>query len=174
MKNIVKNFTTFEIVNVIAYVEKFMSEDMKKALGLKPRYYFDKNVKKISGIARDFEEYRDKTIKELQSEYFDDTHSTIFYETVKDENGEPIKNKDGSEQTQEMRKVKPEYMNDYEEKVKEINGKLSELLLDRNSVELYCIDMDEFVENLPDDTPIDFDCLNILSFMDLTTNVEGE
>ena len=174
MKNIMKIFTTLEIANISAYVEKVMTDDQKKALGLKARYYFDKNMKKINGIYKEFEDYRLEVINQLYSEFFNDERSDLFYEAVLDDNGEKVLNDDGSEKTREMRKVKPEYLDEYNARVKDLDAKLAELLQDTNSVEVSCINLDEFVENLPDDTPIDIDCLNILSFMDLTTNVEGE
>ena len=71
-----------------------------------------------------------------------------------------------------MRKIKDEYLDEYTSAVNELNEKLQEILNEQNDVDISTINMDAFVENLPDDTSIGYDFLSILSFMDETTNVK--
>ena len=40
-----------------------------------------------------------------------------------------------------------------------------ELLSENNEYEIYTVNMDEFVEGLPDDTKLEYDDIDILSFM---------
>ena len=56
-------------------------------------------------------------------------------------------------------------MDEYNERVNELNSKLQELLSENNEYEIYTVNMDEFVEGLPDDTKLEYDDIDILSFM---------
>ena len=87
------------------------------------------------------------------------------------ENGEPIKDEEGNEITEPMRKIKDEYMEEYQKTVGELNGKLNEIAYEDNEVDIATIDFDTFIDGLPDESKIDFDDITMLSFMDTTTNV---
>lgn len=167
-----KTFSTIEVVNVVAYLTDTMTEEQAKELPTKFRWNLKKNMEKFAPVAKRFEEFRDELIKELQASYFNDEKSYEYLETKKDENGNPVLNEEGAEETVPMRKIKDEYFDEYEKAITELNNKLQEILAERNDYDINVVDMDTFVDNLPDDAKIDFDCLNILSFMDETTNVK--
>ena len=63
-------------------------------------------------------------------------------------------------------------MDDYRKAIDDLNSKLNEIVVEKNEVEISCVDFDEFVENLPDDTKLDIQDLTMLSFMDETTNIK--
>ena len=66
----------------------------------------------------------------------------------------------------EIRKVNDEYMEEYENKVQELNGKLQELLAEKNEYEISTVDMDAFVNGLTEDTALEFNDIEIFSFME--------
>ena len=167
-----KTFTTLEAINVTSYLNSNIKEEQVKELPTKFRWNLKKNLDKLIPIGKSFEEFRDNLVKELHADYFNDEKSYEYAETKKDENGNPVLKEDGTEETQQMRKVKDEYIDEYEASVRELNEKLQEILAEKNDVEISCVDFDAFVDGLKDDTSIDFDCLNILSFMDEHTNVK--
>ena len=171
---ITKTFSTLEIINIIAFLNNNVKEEQMKELPTKFRWNLKKNTDRITPIARRFEEFREDLVKELQNVYFTDEKSYEYTETKTDENGNPVLKSDGTEETTSMKKVKDEYMDDYNEAVKELNAKLQEILMEKNDVEINAMNLDNLVEALPDDTCIDFDCLSILCFMDETTNVKKE
>ena len=57
-------------------------------------------------------------------------------------------------------------MEEYDNKVQELNGKLQELLAEKNEYSIHTVDMDTFVEELPKDTALEFDDIEIFSFME--------
>jgi hypothetical protein len=69
------------------------------------------------------------------------------------------------EGTQEFRKINDEYMDEYKEHVNELNKKLEELLSEKSEYEICTVNMDEFVNNLPDETALKFEDIELLSFM---------
>lgn len=172
--NMTKTFSMIETLNIVSYINNNMSEDQVKELPTKVRWNLKKNMDKLVSAAKRFEDFRDELIKELQTNYFNDEKSYEYTETKRDEDGNPVLNADGIEETVQMRKVKDEYQEEYEAAVQELNGKLQEILGEKNDYEINVIDMDAFVDSLPNDTSIDYDCLSILSFMDETTNVKKE
>ena len=95
-------------------------------------------------------------------------------QTKLDENGNPIKDSEGNEITEPMRKIKDEYMDEYRKTVGELNAKLADISNETNEVEIATVDLDAFVDGLPEESKIDFDALTMLSFMDTTTNVKED
>lgn len=172
--NMTKTFNTLETLNIVSFINNNMSESQIKELPTKVRWNLKKNMDKLIPTAKRFEEFRDELIKELQTNYFNDEKSYEYTETKRDDDGNPILNEDGVEETTQMRKIKDEYQEEYEAALQELNGKLQEILGEKSDYEINVINMDAFVDSLPDDTKIDYDCLSILSFMDETTNVKKE
>lgn len=166
MNMIKKSFSNLEVINIVAFVNKVMTDEQKNALPTKFKWYLKKNMDKLAPIAAKFEEFRDGEVQTLQSKYFTEEKSEEIMETQKDENGE--------EHEVPMRKVKAEFMDDYTDDVSVLNSKLQEILMEQNEIEISSVDLDAFVESLSDDSPINFDCLSILSFMDESSNVINE
>lgn len=164
--NMKKNFNTIEVINIVSFINNVMTDEQKNALPTKVKWYLKKNMDKLVPIAKNFEEFRDGEVATLQKDWFTDEKSEEYTEVKKGENDEDI--------NVPMRKIKAEYMDEYNNAVNDLNAKLQEILMDNNVVEIATFDMDSFVENMPDDSPVDFDCLNILSFMDETTGVVRE
>lgn len=165
-----KNFKNIEVLNIVAYVNN-MSKEKVDELPLKFRWNLKKNMDKLRPIAESYETFRNERVQEIQREWFNEEKSEEFMQTKTDENGEPIKDEEGNEITEPMRKIKDEYMEEYQKTVGELNGKLNEIAYEDNEVDIATIDFDTFIDGLPDESKIDFDDITMLSFMDTTTNV---
>ena len=170
MKKIFKNI---EVMNIVAYINN-MPKEKADELPLKFRWNLKKNMDKLRPIAASYEGFRDEMVQELQTKWFDYEHSEEFAQTKLDENGEPMKDEEGNEITEPMKKIKDEFLDDYRKDVNEINGKLNEISFEDNEVDIATVDFDAFIDNLDEDSPIDFDDITMLSFMDFTTNVKED
>ena len=171
--NITKNFSTLEILNIVAFINAFTSNSEKiDCLPLKFKWNLSKNFKRLAPIAQDYEAFRDKEIQEMQKAWFDEEHSDEFMQPKLDADGNPMKDESGAEITEPARKIKDEFIDEYIKVRDDLNKRLTEIVSESNMVEITTVDFDEFVDNLPDDTKLDIQDLNMLSFMDETTNVK--
>lgn len=169
--NTKKHFTTFELVNVYAYFNTEFPAEQAKELPTKIRWNLKRNLEKIAPIAKGFEEFRDNLLEELQKEWFVPEKTDEVMQTKMDENNNPVLDENGNEVTEKMMKIKDEFMDDYQDAVNLLNSKLQEILLESNEIDILSVDLDAFVDSVSNDSAITFDSLNMLSFMDETTNV---
>ena len=166
----IKTFTNLEVMAICNFINQLTPEKNDK-LGLKLRWAIKKGFDKLSPIAKRYEDFRNEMIQELQTTWFTPEKSDEFQQTILDSEGNPILDSEGNEQTQPSRKIKEEYMSDYQEAVAELNKKLQEVADETNEVELDTFDIDSFVENLDDDGVLTFDDLTMLTAFDEYTNV---
>ena len=149
-----KEFLNIEVVNNMNALNRLLANEKKaKELPIKVRWAIKKNISVLSPTVKDFEDLKKELVEELQKEYFTEEKSHI------------VTGDERFSEDDEVRQVNDEYMEEYEEKVSELNGKLRELLNESNEYEIHTIDLDAFVESLPDDTSLEFSDLEILSFM---------
>lgn len=149
-----KIFYNIETVNLLPAINKvLMDKEKTKDMPIKFRWALKKNLQEFSSTVDSFNEFKQELVDELQNEYFNDEKS--HEETMETENG-----------TQEFRKINDEYMDEYREKVKEINDELNDLLKEKHEYEIIPLDIDKFVEGLPDDTALTFEDVELFSFMD--------
>ena len=148
-----KEFYNVEIINLLPMINKILEDKEKtKDMPIKFRWALKKNLQAFSSTVNSFNEFKQELVNELQDEYFNDEKS--HEETMETEEG-----------TQEFRKINDEYMEEYKTKVDELNDKLRELLGERNEYEIHTYDIDDFVTNLPNDTALEFDDIELFSFM---------
>jgi len=149
-----KEFLTVEVVNLVQAINRLLTNAEKvRELPIKIRWAIKKNINTFSPTVRAFEDLRRELVDELQAEFFNDEKSHLV----------SMDNEDGG--NEEYRQVNDEYLEEYEERVKELNGKLEELLSEKNEYEIYTIDMDEFVEGISKDTKLEYNDIDLLSFM---------
>lgn len=145
-----KELLNVEVVDLVQLINKLLSNAEKvKELPIKIRWAIKKNMNVFSPTVKAFEDLRRELIDELQKEFFNEEKSHIV----------------NTEDDEEVRQVNDEYMDEYNNKVNELNSKLQELLGEKNEYEIYTVDMDEFVESLPNDTKLEYDDIDLLSFM---------
>jgi len=175
MNTIKKSFSTLETLNIVAFANQFTADTEKMdCLPLKFKWNLTKNMKKLAPISQEYEEFRNGELQKLQNSWFDEEHSDEIMQPKIGADGKPEVDETGAEITEAARKIKDEYMDEYREAVDELNNKLNEIVMEQNKVELNCVDFDEFVESLPDDTKLSIEDLTMLSFMDTTTNTVNE
>ena len=168
-----KIFTNLEIINIVSYFNK-MDKEILDELPLKFRWNLKKNMDKIRPIAESYDNFRNEQIQNLQRDWFNEEKSEEFMQAKLDENGNPMMDPEGNEITEPMRRIKEEYMDEYRKTVGELNAKLADISNEMNEVEISTVDLDAFVDELPEESKIDFDALTMLSFMDTTTNVKKD
>lgn len=157
-----KTFSTRDIVDVISYMNA-ADQNRFKELPTKIRWNLKKNLEKFIPIAKRFEEFRTDLITELQQEWFTEDKTEESTRVVKDADGNSILNDDGSERTEVIKKIKSEYMEDFDKAVEDINKKLGEILAEEVELDISPIDVDGYVETMDENSLVTFDDLNVLS-----------
>lgn len=148
-----REFYNIKIVNLFPAINRVLEDKEKtKDLPIKFRWTLKKNLQALSPTVVSFNEFKQELIDELQNEYFNEEKS--HEETLETDEG-----------TQKFLKVNDEYMEEYKVKVEELNEKLRELLDEKNEYEISTVDLDDFVDNLPDDTALKFEDIELFSFM---------
>ena len=168
-----KNFKNIEVLNIVGFINQ-MPKEKADELPLKFRWNLKKNIDKLSPIAESYENFRDEQVRELQAKWFDEEHSEEIAQPKIGADGKPEVDENGDEITEQARRIKDEFMDDYRKEVSEINSKLNEIAYEDNEVEIITADFDALIDALPEDSKVGFDDISMLSFMDTTTNVKEE
>ena len=167
----IKTFNNLEVLTICNFINQLTPEKNDK-LGLKLRWAIKKGFDKLSPIAKRYEDFRSEVVNDLQKAWFTDEKSEEFMQPKLDAEGNPMVDADGNEVTEPMRRIKEEYMDDYQAAVAEANRKLQEIAEEKNDVEIDTFDIDAFVENLDDDGVLTFEDLTMLTAFDESTNVK--
>ena len=154
-----KELLVMECININGWYNKVRADKNKlNGLSVSTLWALRKNMKKIAETVDSFNELKASLENELQEEFFNDEKSEEV--TVKGENGEDTP----------ARKVKDEYFNDYQKKINELNGKLNELAMTKESYDFASINMDKEIERLNVDCNLDMDDLDMLSIFEQNEN----
>jgi len=150
-----KELLVIECININGWYNKVRADkDKLKGLSVSTLWALRKNMKKIAETVDSFNELKASLENELQEEFFNDEKSEEV--TVKGENGEDTP----------ARKIKDEYFDDYQKKIDELNGKLNELAITKESYDFASIDMNKEIERLNVDCNLDMDDLDMLSIFE--------
>ena len=150
-----KELLVMECININGWYNKVRADKNKlNGLSVSTLWALRKNMKKITETVDSFNEFKASLENELQEEFFNDEKSEEA--VVKGNNGEDTP----------ARKVKDEFFGEYQKKINELNGKLNELALTKESYDFSAIDMDKEVERLNTDCNLDMDDLDILSIFE--------
>lgn len=153
MNRVNKKMNMYELLNAASYFTK-ERKDRESRGGVskfscfppKVQYAIASNTKTIEDAIRPFIEIREEMSTNIKNRYFDEEHSIL----------DQIDGKD-------VRKVKPEYMTDYSKDIGEFNKKLTEFMMEKIDVEFFNVDMESLIENLPDDSDIGMEDIEVLS-----------
>ena len=150
-----KELLVMECININGWYNKVRADKNKlNGLSVSTLWALRKNMKKIAETVDSFNELKSSLENELQEEFFNDEKSEET--VVKGSNGEDTP----------ARKVKDEFFGEYQKKINELNSKLNELALTKESYDFSAIDMDKEVERLNTDCNLDMDDLDILSIFE--------
>lgn len=150
-----KELLVMECININGWYNQIRADKNKlNGLSVSTLWALRKNMKKITETVDSFNELKSSLENELQEEFFNDEKSEETM--VKDENGEDTP----------ARKVKDEYFTEYQNKINELNGKLNELAITKESYEFTPIDMEKEIERINVDCNLDMDDLDMLSIFE--------
>lgn len=148
--------SNYQILNIVSWYNKdFKSSDRSKELPMKQRLNLQRNISTLIGDAQSFEKICKELWEDFQKEYATDEKST---EVKKDDSGE--------EKETAKRIVKDEFLEEYQQKAKELSEKIEELSKDTEIYIIRLFDLDEFADSLVEDPNLTVDDLYMLTFMD--------
>ena len=180
-KNTVKReLMNIEVLNLVRWYKGFSEtpcEDGKtklKHLDVKRQWNLVNNIKKLLDDNQKFEDFRDGLIHELQNEYFNEEKSFENERVQVDELGNDIIDADGNPVMEMIRTVKDEYMEEYRNRVAELNVSIQDLAAEKNEYTFADINIDELVESLDAGSPIELEDLTMLSAFSEDTSVTDE
>ena len=158
-----------ETQNIVHWFNTFQGERIKE-LPIKIQWALLSGVKELQPAVSKFEEFRDGLANELQTEYFgNDDKSEPFEREKKNENGDTVYDDDGNPVVESLRRIKDEYVKEYEDKARELNAEINKLLIEKTTYHFKEIDLDAVIDNLKDDTTITLDDVNMMSFIDINS-----
>lgn len=166
---VTRTLMNLEVVNLSSWAREFKDQPMEsgktriQALPIKTQWAFVKNMKILDAETQKFEEFRDGLIEQLRAEYFNEERSVEGKQPQIGENGEVVTDAEGNPVMQDILTVKDEYMDQYREEVEKLNQAINEVATEKNVYTFTFIDVDAIVEDLPDDTEITVDDLNMLT-----------
>lgn len=147
-----KELLVMECININGWYDQVRQDKNKlNGLSVKTLWALRKNMKKIAEVADYFKEFKEGLEQEIKDDFFNSEKSE---ETV-------VKDNEGNETP--AQKVKDEYLQDYQARINEINGKLNELVLTKEEFDFTPIDIESEVERLDTDCNLNMDDLDILS-----------
>lgn len=156
-----KTFNTLEVLNIVAFQNQ-LTEEKNAAMGLKTRWALKNAISTLLPDAQKFEEFRDSEIQKIRDEYFGEEKSEEITRPKKDENGESVLDEDGKEVEETVRQIKDEFIDAYQVAMSKLQQELNDILAEKHEYEYKGINMDTFVESLPDDTTLTFEDVNML------------
>lgn len=158
-KTMDKTLMTIEIINIVAFLNNAIETKKIDELGVKFRWAIKKSMKELVEVDNKFRELKEELESGLKEEFFmNDEKSELTTITQKGEDGQDV--------PIEVKKVKDNYMDEYNRRLDEINSKLREVLYDTNDVTISVVDVDSEIEKLSDDTAFTFEDLEMLSVFD--------
>lgn len=149
-----KTLKVLECININEWYNKMRQEKKLDGLTVKTLWALRKNMKKIQDVVDSFNEFKEGLENDLKAEFFTEEKSEDS--TMKNENDEDVS----------IKKIKEEYMGEYQSKVEEINDKLRTLVYTDESLTFSPIDMEQEVERIGEECILDMDDLDVLSIFE--------
>ena len=148
----IKTFTTNEILTIYNWYMSIKEEkpEIISNCSVAVQWGLRQNMNKFLPIAKDFMEMKSELEQKLQAEYATEEKSEVI------------------EGEEAQRKVKEEYLEEYQKAIEEINKSLTEILSEENEIDIKVVDVDNEVEKtLSDKTPTtdEIDFFDGLMFM---------
>jgi hypothetical protein len=83
----------------------------------------------------------------------------------RDVDGNAVLDEDGNPVLEEGRTVKPEFMDEYKEKIDEINKSIREVLAEESEYDFKELNVEEIIDKLPEDTKIELSDIEMISLI---------
>ena len=146
-----KELLVMECININAWYDQARQSKKLNGLTVKTLWALRKNMKKIAEVVDSFNEFKTSLENELTESYFNDEKSEET--TTTNEQGQEIP----------VRKIKDEYLTEYQKEIDEINKKLNDLALTKEKIEFSSINIESEIEKIGEECSLDMDDLDILS-----------
>lgn len=150
-----KNIMMIQAVNFVSYYNNEETKKRLSSLPLKLQWTIRKNVKEISKLSKEFEDFRTDLLQKRNEEWFVEGNGKCEKFTEKISNGEE----------REMLRITNEYIDEYKTYEKEINNQLEDILKEMNEITYTPIDLDDFVEKA-EGTDITMDDVDMISMFE--------
>lgn len=147
-----KALTTLEVLNIGAWYKQARENEKKplNSLPLKVQWILKKNMTVLNPIIENFTNLQKEAEDELRNNY------------ISDEKSFADKDADGND----IRKIKEEYMPDFQNEVADMNNKLNDILMEVTEVEFSPINVDQILDEIGDkETPLTVEDLEVLEMM---------
>lgn len=149
-----KELTVFDCLNINEWYGIARKEKRLNSLSVGALWAIRKNMQKIEDIAKNFNEFKNGLEEELKDNFYNDEKSEDA--VIEDENGENVS----------VRRVKKDYIEEYQNKLTEVNNKLDNLAMTKEELEFSAINMDEEIERIGSECSLNIDDLDILSIFE--------
>lgn len=156
-----KELYLLEALTITNYFDN-LSKEKRDALPLKVYYALKKVVKKLSDDVNQFKEVRDEEIKKIRDDFFSEEKSEETMIPKVDDKGNPVLDENGNQVAESGRKIKSEFIEDYSAAMRNLEEKLNEIASEKNTYEYNSVDIGEMVAELPNNTPLDAEDLDVL------------
>ena len=162
-----KTLMLVDAQDIVEWFRDFREERIKE-LPIKIQWAILFNVKELQPIVQKFEEFKDSVSQNLQNEYFGNDEKSVPFQREKvNENGDIIFDDNGNPVMEDLRKIKDEYIDEYQNKINDINDEIRALLLEKTTYKLKGIDVDKLVDLLNDNSSITLKDIDIMSFVNI-------
>lgn len=162
-----KTLMLVDAQDIVEWFKDFREERIKE-LPIKIQWAILFNVKELQPIVQKFEEFKDSVSQNLQNEYFGNDEKSVPFQREKvNENGDIIFDDNGNPVMEDLRKIKDEYIDEYQNKINDINDEIRALLLEKTTYKLKGIDVDKLVDSLNDNSSITLKDIDIMSFVNI-------
>lgn len=154
-----KVLTTLEVLNICAWYKQARENEKKplNSLPLKVQWTLKKNITAMTPTADNFTNLQKEAEDDLRARYMGDDKSYA----------------DKDEQGQDIRKIKDEWMDEFQKEVMDMNTKLNDILSETVEIELAPINIDKLLDEIGDkETSLSVEDLEILEQMKEDTEAE--
>lgn len=156
-----KTLTTLDTIAIVKWNAE-LTDDKKLAIPMKVRFHLKKAISKMQSNVELFDTFRNEELRKIQSNYINSQKTTEVTENVVDNDGNPVLDDNGLQLTETVYKINDEYMKDYQAEIDDLNNRLNEMLMKTNTYEYNGVNIENMVDNLPENTPLTFEDLDML------------
>lgn len=159
-----KELILLDIINIVTYMDE-LSVEKKNSIPVKAYYGIKRAIDKMRPIKEQFDGIKNERLEVLKAHYFIDKNTFECDIPQTNNIGEEMKDENGNVIMTKGRKLKDEFIEEYQADVNKLSEELQKLLMEKTTVEYDYVDIGEMVSSMPDDTPLQNTDLDILDYI---------
>lgn len=156
-----KYMTNKEMIDTINWFQGMIgnveTHDKFNCLPFKIQLDLKRNIDELIAKIKPYEEFVQDKLKQIQKDFFTDEKSDDVEQEQINERGEKVIVK--------AKKIKDKYLDEYVKAINPIDIELKKLEQEKEEVQIRVHNMDELLENVPDDTKLKMSDILMLGFM---------